>query len=344
MCPSPLMSGTIGTMFDDAKKLIESAQHIIIIQAENPDGDSLGSAIALEEILGDMGKKVSLYCDVEMPKYLRYISGWDRVTNEFDTSAELAIIVDTTSDTLIGKALQIPGVRHFFESHPVLVIDHHTLVDSTLSFDHTLLNEKAVATAELLYFFAQDAGWSINKNAADALFAAIQADSLGMSTQHTTLQSFEAATGLVRLGAAPYDIEARRREFMKKAPEILKFKGELIGRIEYLLEGKLAVVHVTWEDIQQYSDQYNPSVLVLDEMRLVTGVELAIAIKTYPDGKLTGKLRSNQPISDVVAGFFGGGGHAYSAGFRVYEDYDTVIRELVNATDKALKELPDETV
>ena len=325
-------------MFDDAKQLIESAQKIIIIQAENPDGDSLGSAIALEEILGDLGKDVSLYCDVETPKYLRYIPGWDRVTSTFDTSADLAIIVDTTSDTLIGKSLKIPGVRHFFESHPVLVIDHHTLVESTLSFDHTLLNEKAVATGELLYFFASSVGWPINAQAAEAMFAAIQADSLGMSTQNTSIESFEAATGLVKLGASPYDIEARRREFMKKSPEILKFKGELIGRIEYYLDGQLAVVHVTWEDIQEYSDQYNPSVLVLDEMRLVTGVQVAIALKTYPDGKLTGKLRSNAAISDVIAGFFGGGGHAYSAGFRVYESIDTIMPELIDATDKALKE------
>jgi phosphoesterase RecJ-like protein len=129
---------------------------------------------------------------------------------------------------------------------------------------------------------------------------------------------------------------------MKKSPEILAYKGELIGRIEYLLEGKLALVHVTWDDIQKYSDQYNPSVLVLDEMRLVEGVELAVAIKTYPDGKLTGKLRANIPIAETVAGFFGGGGHQYAAGFRAYEDYDKIVRELVEATDKALVDWNEE--
>ena len=71
-------------MFDEARKLIQSASKIIIIQAENPDGDSLGSALALEEILGDMGKSVQLHCPVEIPKYLRYVNGWDRVETEFD--------------------------------------------------------------------------------------------------------------------------------------------------------------------------------------------------------------------------------------------------------------------
>ena len=71
-------------------------------------------------------------------------------------------------------------------------------------------------------------------------------------------------------------------------------------------------------------------------MRLVEGVELGVALKTYPDGKVTGKLRGNAPIAETVAGYFGGGGHKYAAGFRAYEDYDTIVRELIDATDKAL--------
>jgi phosphoesterase RecJ-like protein len=125
---------------------------------------------------------------------------------------------------------------------------------------------------------------------------------------------------------------------MKKPAEILEYKGRLLERIEYFLDGKLALIHIPWEEIQQYSDLYNPSVLVLDEMRLVEGVEIGVAIKTYPDGKLTGKLRANTPIAEQVAGFFGGGGHPYASGFRVYEDYDKIVKELIDATDKALNE------
>ena len=124
-----------------------------------------------------------------------------------------------------------------------------------------------------------------------------------------------------------------------KSAEILKYKGELLERIEYHVNGKLGLVHIPWEEIQTYSDQYNPSVLVLDEVRMVNDVEVAIAVKTYPDGKLTGKLRSNLPIAASVAGYFGGGGHEYAAGFRVYESIDTIIPELLNAVEKALKEI-----
>lgn len=323
-------------MYDTAIQLINDAKKIIVIQAENPDGDSLGSSTALEEILGDLGKEVILYCPVEIPKYMRYIKGWDRVVTDFDTSADLAIIVDTAADVLITKVLETPGVRSFLESHPVLVLDHHTTA-SNLSFEHTLLTAEMVATGELIYGLATTAGWTINEQAAENLLVAIMSDSLGLTTQNVSANTYRTAAGLHELGARNYVIEERRREFMKKAPEILAYKGELIGRIEYYLDGKLALVHIPWEDIQKYSDAYNPSVLVLDEMRLVEGVELGVAIKTYPDGKVTGKLRANTPIAEQVAGYFGGGGHQYAAGFRAYEDYDTIVKELITATDKALK-------
>lgn len=330
-------------MYDKSKELIAAANKIIIIQAENPDGDSLGSSLALEEILGDLGKAVVMYCPVEIPKYMRYIQGWDRVVTTFDASADLAIIVDTAADVLITKVLETPGVRHFLESHPVLVIDHHT-TESNLSFDHTMLSDDAVATSEVIYALAADADWAINPQAAENMMVAILSDSLGLSTQNVTPNTYFVAGKLTELGAKASIIEERRREFMKKSPEILAYKGELISRIEYLLDGKLALVHIPWDDIQKYSDQYNPSVLVLDEMRLVEGVELGVAIKTYPDGKITGKLRANTPIAEMVAGYFGGGGHKYAAGFRAYEDYDKIIAELVTATDKALHDYDTQTI
>lgn len=321
------------------KERVENARKILVVQAENPDGDSIGTSLALEEIFSDLGKEVVVHCAVDVPKYLRYISGWDRITTDFDVSADLAIIVDTTSETLLSKTLEIPGARHFFEARDVLVLDHHGEVASTLPFDHELIiDETAVATGEALYKLAQACTWPINGQAAEHMLIAILSDSLGLTTPTTTAGSFHISGDLIELGANAATIENRRREFMKKSPEILKYKGELIERIEYDLDGALARVHIPWEEIQAYSDQYNPSVLVLDEMRMVNDVEVAVAIKTYPDGKLTGKLRTNAPIADSIAGYFGGGGHKYAAGFRIYESYEKTVNELIQAVDKILTE------
>lgn len=317
---------------------INNADDVVIIQAENPDGDSLGSSLALEEILGDLGKKVTLHCPVEVPKYLRYVKGWDRVTVDFPAKFDLAIIVDTTAEILLSKTLARPEVQHAIEKRPVIVIDHH-MTESTLMFPHELIREDAVSTSQVIFNLCKKNDWPINPQAAENMLIALMSDSRGLTTPNSNADSFFMAGALTELGASNSQIEERRREFMKKAPEILTYKGELIERIEYFLEGKLALVHIPFEDIQAYSDKYNPSVLVLDEMRLVENVEVAIAIKTYPDGKLTGKLLTNSPVAETIAGYFGGGGHAYAAGFRIYEKYNEALPEILTATEKALKEI-----
>lgn len=319
--------------YNIAKQLIQQAQKICIIQAENPDGDSLGSALALEEILSDQNKEVQLFCPVEIPKYLRYFSGWDRVSDNL-WPADLYVIVDTSSSILLSKVIENPLYKNLLEKSPVLVLDHHTDATPDLSFEHEIILSEASSTGELIFEIASNNNWSINETAAQHLLGAIFSDTLGLSTSNTSAKTFFAAGKLTELGASSAKLEADRRTLAKKSPEILEYKGELIRRIEYFLDGKLALVHIPWEEIKKYSDKYNPSVLVIDEMRLVEGVEACVAIKTYPDGKLTGKVRTNSPIAADIAGYFGGGGHSYAAGFRVYENYDQILKELIDCCYK----------
>ena len=325
-------------MYEQFKKSVEEAQNITIIQAENPDGDSLGTALALEEILEELGKKVHLYCPVDIPKYLRYAKGWDRVSGEFNHSDDLYIIVDTASKTLLDKALTPENLAQL-EKKPTIVLDHHK-TESDLPFEHILVSEPAVATSELLFKIAHENNWQVNPQAAQNMLLAMLSDSLGLTSEAITAESLQTVTDLVKHGASIATIETARREYMKKSARILEYKGKLLQRVEYFLDDQLALVHVPWAEIEEYSDAYNPGALVIDEMRLVENVKLAVVLKTYPDGKLTGKLRANPEakIAETVAGYFGGGGHPYAAGFRVFEEYDKIVEELITATDKALKE------
>ena len=321
------------------REMLANAKTINICQAENPDGDSIGSALALEEILSDQGKVVHLHCPVQIPTYLRYIDGWGRISLEFNPQADMAIIVDTSAKSLMGKTLDDPVVMNFFSTHPVIVLDHHAGVEQDLPFaaDY-IISETAVATGELIHDIAREENWPISQLAATDLYVSIQSDSLGLTTASTTAESFEVCADLIRLGAVPADIEDARRELMRKSPRILSYKGQLIERIEYFNDGRTAYIHIPFEEIHEYSNEYNPTMLVLDEMRLVTGVDVAIGIKTYPDGKLTGKIRSNIPVSNLLAKTFGGDGHAFAAGFRTYVDLADFIPELVHELDKLYDE------
>ena len=326
-------------MYSVFSEFVKDKNRICVIQAENPDGDSLGSAIALDYLLSD--KEVSLYCPVDVPKYLRYFTDWSRVTNEFDFKADGYIIVDTAAEVLLSKLLDDSAIKNRLYNAPVLVIDHHETPDD-LNFPHESIIEVRPACAELIYSIAKDQNIEINVEAAEVIFQGILSDTLGLTSSSVTAETFEIAADLTRLGAVISDLEDRRREFMKKSPRILDYKADLIKRIEYSLDGELATVHIPWDDIREYSDEYNPNVLILEEMRLVEGVKVAVAVKTYPDGKVTGKIRTapEAPIAEKIAGYFGGGGHPQAAGFRTYDTtYEEVVRDLVKIIPELLSDV-----
>lgn len=322
-------------MYDNFSEFLKDKQHICVIQAENPDGDSLGSALALEEALDD--KEVSLYCPVEIPKYMRYFEGWSRVELDFVFRADAIIIVDTAATVLLSKLLDDPAIRNCLYTTPVLVIDHHES-EADLDFPYESIIEPLSSNCALIYKILKDQKIEISAQCAENLLYGILSDTLGLTSQSTTAEDFRIAADLIDCGLSIADLEERRRELSKKSARILDYKADLIKRIEYHLDGALATVLIPFEDIQEYSDEYNPNILILEELRMVEGVQVAISMKTYPDGKLTGKIRTSAPIAHEIAGYFGGGGHPYAAGFRVYEDYDEVIRELVDVTDRLMRE------
>ena len=331
-------------MYQIFRDFLQDKKRIAVIQAENPDGDSLGSALALDYLLPE--KEVSLYCPVDIPKYLRYFVDWSRIGNEFDYQADGYIIVDTAAEVLLSKLLDDKAMRNRLFNAPVLVIDHHETEDD-LPFEHQAIIERRPACCDVIFQIARAEGLEISRQAAENLLAGIMSDTLGMTSETTTAETYRTAAALIEAGANVAQLEERRREFMKKSPRILDYKADLIKRVEYSLDGRLATVHIPWEEIREYSDEYNPNVLILEEMRLVEGVEVAVAVKTYPDGKVTGKIRATKPVADRVAGYFGGGGHPYAAGFRTYDsDYETVRKDLVKIVPELLSsvEVDDETV
>ena len=331
-------------MYQIFRDFLQDKKRIAVIQAENPDGDSLGSALALDYLLPE--KEVSLYCPVDIPKYLRYFVDWSRIGDEFDYQADGYIIVDTAAEVLLSKLLDDKAMRNRLFNAPVLVIDHHETEDD-LPFEHQAIIERRPACCDVIFQIARAEGLEISRQAAENLLAGIMSDTLGMTSETTTAETYRTAAALIEAGANVAQLEERRREFMKKSPRILDYKADLIKRVEYSLDGRLATVHIPWEEIREYSDEYNPNVLILEEMRLVEGVEVAVAVKTYPDGKVTGKIRATKPVADRVAGYFGGGGHPYAAGFRTYDsDYQTVRKDLVKIVPELVSsvEVDDETV
>lgn len=314
-------------------------QTVLVLQPENPDGDSVASSLALEEILGDQGKEVVIYSYVHIPDYLRYIQGADSITDEFPNNFDLTIIVDTVTASLLENTLK--GAKlGAISKKPVLILDHHP-TENNLPLENAEFyggEGSSVATGEIVYHLAKKEGWEINPAAATHIVESMLADTLGLTTEAVTGENVQVVADCLKLGAKMSEIDKRRREYMKKSQKIVTYKGQLLQRIEYLCEKRLGFIHIPWEEIQEYSPHYNPAMLVMEELRNTEYIELSVAIKTYPDGKITGKIRANNlPLAGELAAHFGGGGHDYAAGFKTTEwDYEDLKNELIKKSQELI--------
>ncbi len=323
---------------DKISELISQAKTIVVLQADNPDGDSLSSALLLENILENQGKNVHLYCGVEIPGYLKYLSGWDRVSADLPTKFDLSIIVDSPNFTLF-ESLVKKNQSSWVSSKPVIVLDHHAS-DMEYNFSVESFTPKAVSTSEVIYYLAKELSYSLDKQAYEFIASGILSDSLGLTTEEVSSQAVKIIAEAIDNGVTLAKLDTARKELSKKSRRILAYKGELLKRISYELEGRIALITIPWEEIEKYSHEYNPPMLVLDEMRQVEGVEMAIAFKTYPDGRITAKIRSNSgaPVASDLAEYFGGGGHKYASGFRITDGrrLEQIKQEVLNRLEEIL--------
>jgi len=317
----------------------EEIKTVLILQPENPDGDSVASALALEEIFGDQGKLVTIYAYIHIPDYLRYIEGVDRITDEFPSTFDVTIIVDTVTTSLLENTLTGSRLKAIGKN-PVFILDHHA-TENDLPFNDPGFyggDNNAVSTGEIVYDLARKEGWSINASAATHIVESMLADTLGLTTEAVTGENVQTVAECLKLGASMSDIDTRRRQFMKKSQKIVTYKGALLQRIEYLCQKQLGFIHIPWQEIKEYSPSYNPAMLAIEELRNTENIELAVAIKTYPDGKITGKIRANnKPLASKLSAHFGGGGHDYAAGFKTTNwSYEDLKKELIKATQELL--------
>jgi len=316
-------------MNEQIQATLEGAKHIVVVQADNPDADSLGSALALEEILGGQGKEVSLYCGVQMPEYLRYLEGWDRVASELPKQFDASIIVDASTYTLFEK-LDRSGEFKWLQARPCVVLDHHSTVEKQLEFTKLQLVDGSISsTGELIFSQVSSFGWLVTPKAADYIMTAVLGDTQGLMNDLTTASTYRLMAELTELGANRPRLEELRREYSKMSDIVYRYKGKLIEKTEFFMDGKIALVHVPQDEINTYSPLYNPAPLIQFDMLQVKGVRLTIVLKSYDDGRVTAALRANNgyPVCGQLAEAMGGGGHDYAAGFKTTDKTYTKAKE-----------------
>jgi phosphoesterase RecJ-like protein len=299
--------------------IIKNAQRIVIVQADNPDGDSLGSALALEQILADLGKEPLLYCAVDMPTYLRYMPGWDRVERDLPKQFDASIIVDASTMTLLER-LSTSGQQGWLAAKPCIVLDHHQTVENIVPFADVIINDHTRAsTGELIYLLATQLDWPVSVAAQEFMMTSILGDTQGLTNDLASSTTYRVMAEFTEHGVSRPKLEELRREFGKMPPQIFRYKATLINRTELSPDGVIASIVVPQNEINTYSPLYNPAPLIQNDMLQTKGVKVAIVFKQYDDGRVTGAIRCNQgsPIAAELAESLGGGGHAYASGFKI---------------------------
>ena len=303
----------------ELQKLITSAQHILVLQADNPDADSLASALALEDLLGEMGKQVSMYCAIDTPTYLRYLEGWDRVSRELPKQFDLAILVDASTTTLLAQ-LDDVVFRSSLVNRPFVVLDHHAVVQNEIPFATvSIVDGDRASTGELIFMLAAQLQWPISVRSAEYIMTSILGDTQGLTNELTSAQTYRIMAELVEIGVERVRLEELRREASKMPETIFRYKADLISRTEFHADGMLATVSIPQQEINQYSPLYNPAPLIQNDILQVSSVLLSIVFKIYDSGRVTAAIRANSaaPVANTIAEHFGGGGHAYASGFKI---------------------------
>ncbi len=299
--------------FEQLGEILRQHQSFVILSHVRPDGDAIGSQIALGFSLMAAGKTVYLINDDGLPENLEFMAGSDRISvpPELPLDVEVAIALDTGNKPRLGERSLAAASR----AGLWLNIDHH--VSNPGYGDLNLIDATSPATGQILYRLIRALDLPLPPESRDAIYVAVSTDTGSFQYPSTTAETYEMAADLIRQGldvgkinSDTYDNNPYRRIELMRA---------LLNTLERSAGGKLA----HWQMLDRTRIDLNltpdDSEGLIDIIRAIRGVQVAAFFEELPDGKIRVSMRSKDRRIDVcqVAMEFGGGGHALAAGIRM---------------------------
>lgn len=307
----------------DIKKILQTYDHILLTAHVSPDGDAVGSVLALYGCLCQWGKHPVLVIDDEIEEKYKYLpaAAQIRKPQEVQTDASwLTVILDATDTARIGRtAALIKG--------KVLNIDHHISNRHFADWEY-VLPAYAAAGEVLTELFLQ---WSVSitPEMADALYTAIATDCGFFKFGNTTAHTLRMAAAAVAAGARPARISEslEARDFAD-----LTVLSEVLRHIERFADGRMAGIVFTPELLALTGDHTGS---YIDYVRIIKGVDVAFTVRYVTATETRLSLRSKHTDVNAIAAVFGGGGHIRAAGATVsgslQETKEKLIKEIINA-------------
>jgi len=288
-------------------KILAEKQNILIYPHINMDGDALGSAAALCKGLRDLGKNCSILIEDDIPGNLLFLDkGYTTTDQNIMDRPEISICVDCGEEKRFPKRAE-----KFSQGDITICIDHH----ATTKFicDYNYVDSGRAATGELIYDLLCEMGVEIDKEIGEAIFAAITTDTGNFQYSNTSRRSHEIMAALYDAGIDANGVSIELYENMRI--EKILIKNKVLSTLELLAGGKAAICYMTETMLEETGATGDETDGVVQDLRSISGVEIAAFLKEQGDGKVKASLRSKR-YADVaaIAAAFGGGGHIRAAG------------------------------
>ena len=328
---------TNNTYLEIADNLLKS-EKILIFPHENMDGDCLGSAAALCQMMRNSGKEAYVVADGKTPRNLDFLESGTLTSNkDVFNEYDLAVLVDCGSRSRIGDRAAV-----FDRGRVKAVIDHHGVSEQDTAFDFGVIEPSSAATAELVYLIAKEMGVEITLPIARCVFAAINTDTGSFQHSNTTARTHVIVSEL-------YDIdgfdgnEITQLLYNRQSLGSIQLEGRVISGMKVCAGGKLAIGAVTRQLLDETDTDMSESEGIGQKLMSIDGVEIGCILKETDANTVRVSLRAKSYANVArVAQSYGGGGHVRAAGFTFEGTVDEAVVDVSRALEAELDRANDE--
>jgi bifunctional oligoribonuclease and PAP phosphatase NrnA len=317
----------LSTELEQVADEIRQGERFLLTTHENPDGDALGSLLAMHDILEALGKDSVMFLaakEFPLPVEYRFLP-LEEVFHEppADLADRVVIFLDC------GNIDRMPVEFLHEGENTVLNIDHHH--DNTRFGTVNLVDVDASCTAEILYDLVGLLGVELTPEMANALYVGLITDTGNFMYENTDARSHGMAAALIEAGV---DVNGTYRRLYEHAPlEKLKLVARALEGIERFEEGLLAITYISADDYRETGASEPLTEGIIDQLRTIDGTAIAAVVRDQADGARAAhkvSLRSTDGRVDVsaIARKHGGGGHRRAAGFGTDLSYPQVVEFL----------------
>ncbi len=312
---------------EQAAETLRRANKILIGAHVNPDGDALGSALALTWALRAAGKTVEPLCQDPVPDNLHFLPGsdWLRESPTF-TDCDLGVLVDLEGLSRLGRLAQI------FEQAPhLMTIDHH-IPDQAVG-DVRFIDPEAASTSELIYAVLREFGATIDKNVATCLLTGLVTDTGGFKFPNTKPRHLVLAGRLMRAGANLTTIFEEAYE--KRSFGAQQLLGRALSGLQRSKDGHVVWAVIRHADFRDTGSADEDTDGIVNHVRAVESSEVGVLFRETMPGRVRVSLRGRGRVNVAsIAKAFGGGGHANAAGCSFTMDVDEAVRQTLAEVEK----------